>query len=58
MTSNYVARKYGIKAGMPLWEAKKACRDLVCLEPSKEKYEEASKEFKSILKWYDPHLES
>jgi DNA polymerase-4 len=39
MTSNYEARKFGIRAGMAMWVAKKACPGLISFEPSKYKYE-------------------
>lgn len=42
-TANYVARKYGVRAAMPGFIAKKLCPDLILLGHSKEKYRLASK---------------
>ncbi|WP_025317396.1 Y-family DNA polymerase [Spiroplasma mirum] len=32
VSANYVARSYGIQSAMPLYQAKKLCRDLVIVD--------------------------
>jgi len=51
MTTNYVARKYGVRSAMPGFMGKKLCPQLVFVKPDKEKYKKVSdNEFKKILK--------
>eukprot|EP00826_Nyctotherus_ovalis_P050627 TRINITY_DN6230_c0_g1_i1.p1 TRINITY_DN6230_c0_g1~~TRINITY_DN6230_c0_g1_i1.p1 ORF type:complete len:430 (-),score=138.13 TRINITY_DN6230_c0_g1_i1:627-1916(-) len=57
-TTNYVARKYGIRAAMPGFVAKKLCPELVFVELNYKKYTEVSEQVKTILYEYDPELES
>lgn len=57
-TSNYVARKYGVRAAMPGFIGKKICPELVFVQCNFQKYTAVSKIFKSILEAYDPDLES
>lgn len=50
-TSNYEARKYGIKSAMPTKDAKKLCPHLIILDVNKEKYiNEAEKIQNLVLK--------
>jgi DNA polymerase kappa len=42
-TANYVARKFGVRSGMPGFIAKKLCPELILLPHNFEKYEKASK---------------
>lgn len=53
-TSNYAARRYGVRAAMPGFIAKKLCPELVVVPPNFEKYHEASKQVKKVLSQYDP----
>src|SRR6476661_2339623 len=41
-TSNYLARKFGVRSAMPTALAKKLCPDLVLVRGRMEKYKEAS----------------
>ncbi|MCO4756327.1 MAG: DNA polymerase IV [Bacteriovoracaceae bacterium] len=41
-TSNYVARKYGVKSAMPTFMALNKCPDLVLVRPNFQKYKDAS----------------
>ena len=41
-TSNYIARKFGVKSAMPTIQALKLCPDLILITPHSEKYQEAS----------------
>lgn len=58
-TTNYVARKFGVRSAMPGFMGKKLCPGLVFVRPNKEKYKQVSEqEFMRILREYDPGLES
>ncbi|SDN39770.1 DNA polymerase IV [Alkalicoccus daliensis] len=52
VTASYEARAKGIKPPVPLWEAKKLCRDLIVKEPRFERYREKSKQMFQILMEY------
>ena len=56
-TSNYEARKFGIKAGMPIFRAKKLKPDAVFLPVNMELYRGISEEVMEILKGYCVTLE-
>eukprot|EP00117_Sycon_ciliatum_P005110 scpid81648/ scgid9187/ DNA polymerase kappa; DINB protein len=57
-TSNYVARKYGVRAGMPGFIGKKLCPDLVLVKSHFDRYRAASQEVRAILAMYDPDFEA
>ena len=57
-TSNYIARKFGVRSAMPTFIAKKLCPELVVLPINMKKYKESSLKFMEVLKEYDPNLES
>lgn len=57
-TTNYIARKYGVKSAMPGFIGRKLCPHLIFVKPNYPKYRELSEEFKTILKEYDLKLES
>lgn len=46
---NYVARKYGIKAAMPIFQAKNLCKNLIIVSHKFHLYEEYSKKFIDLL---------
>ena len=52
-TTNYVARNYGVKSGMPGFIGKKICPDLVFIRPNYTKYRRISDQLKLILARYD-----
>lgn len=54
MTTNYVARKFGVRSGIPGFIGKKLCPEMIFIEPNYPKYRLASEEFKSVLRRYDP----
>uniref|UniRef100_A0A671TQK1 DNA polymerase kappa n=1 Tax=Sparus aurata TaxID=8175 RepID=A0A671TQK1_SPAAU len=56
-TSNYHARKYGVRAAMPGFIAKKLCPDLVIVPTNFDKYRAVSKEIREIFAEYDPHFQ-
>ncbi|XP_067377945.1 DNA polymerase kappa isoform X2 [Channa argus] len=56
-TSNYHARKYGVRAAMPGFIAKKLCPNLVIVPPNFDKYRAVSDEIREIFADYDPHFQ-
>lgn len=57
VTSSYEARTYGVKAPMPLWEAKKLCPSLIVRSPNFERYRSSSKEMFKLLREYTDLVE-
>jgi DNA polymerase-4 len=57
-TSNYIARKYGVKSAMPSDYAIRLCPKLVILPPNFKKYEMASKKKKKIFTSYSDSVET
>lgn len=55
-TSNYIARRYGVRAAMPGFIARKLCPELLLIKPNGFKYRQASNEVFSVLEEYDPEL--
>uniref|UniRef100_A0A4W5L251 DNA polymerase kappa n=1 Tax=Hucho hucho TaxID=62062 RepID=A0A4W5L251_9TELE len=55
-TSNYHARKFGVRAAMPGFIAKKLCPNLVIVPTNFDKYREVSAEIREIFADYDPHF--
>ncbi|XP_063996129.1 DNA polymerase kappa isoform X3 [Pogoniulus pusillus] len=53
-TSNYHARRFGVRAAMPGFIAKKLCPHLTIVPLNFEKYTQVSKEVREILAEYDP----
>ncbi|NWR73776.1 POLK polymerase, partial [Centropus unirufus] len=55
-TSNYHARRFGVRAAMPGFIAKKLCPHLTIVPLNFQKYGEVSKEVREILTKYDPNF--
>ncbi|XP_075871261.1 DNA polymerase kappa isoform X2 [Nelusetta ayraudi] len=55
-TSNYHARRFGVRAAMPGFIAKKLCPDLIIVPLNFDKYRAVSKEIRDIFADYDPHF--
>ncbi|XP_058512358.1 DNA polymerase kappa isoform X1 [Ochotona princeps] len=53
-TSNYHARRFGVRAAMPGFIAKRLCPQLIIVPPNFDKYRAVSEEVKEILADYDP----
>jgi DNA polymerase kappa len=53
-TSNYIARRYGVRAAMPGFIAKKLCPNLKIVKPNFKEYTRVSHEVREILAEYDP----
>ncbi len=56
-TSNYEARKFGIKAGIPITRARKLCPDAVFLPVNMELYRSVSEEIMEILRGFSDKIE-
>ena len=56
-TSNYVARRYGIKSSMPEFKAEKLCPELIFIPMNLEKYRIESQKIRNIFKDYDPNYD-
>lgn len=55
-TSNYLARKFGVRSAMPGFIAMKLCPQLKLIPLHHEKYTEASNKVRSVFKKYDPNF--
>lgn len=55
-TSNYLARRYGVRAAMPGFIARKLCPSLVIVPVNFTKYRQVSEVVRGILKEYDPNF--
>lgn len=51
------AKKFGVKTGMAIWEAKQLCPDLILVQGDSDKYLETTKRFLNILKDFSPYVE-
>jgi DNA polymerase-4 len=56
-SANYEARPFGIRAGMPIQEAKRKCPPLILVEGDHSKYTETSARIFSMMKDYTPLVE-
>jgi len=57
-TRSYEARKYGIKTGMNVYEAKKVCPHLIFVVGDNEKYTHTCKELQKIYLQFTPDVEA
>jgi DNA polymerase-4 len=55
--ASYEARKYGVHAGMPIWEARQKCLKGIFIPSQMSKYLKASKKFFQICSNYTPLIE-
>lgn len=51
------AKRFGVKTGMQIWEAKRLCPQIILVKGDSDKYLECTKRFINILKDYSPKLE-
>lgn len=56
-TRSYEARKYGVKTGMNIYEAKKLCPGLIFVTGDNEKYAHTCKELEKIYRRFTPDVE-
>lgn len=57
LTANYIAKPRGVKTGMPIWQAKQYCPDLVVLPPDMDEYIRFSKMAREIFEDYTDQVE-
>ncbi len=56
-TANYIARKFGIKSGLPGFIGLKLCPELVFVQPNLDKYKAVSQCLGDLLKKFDSGLD-
>lgn len=56
--ANYVARKFGIKSGTPLYKGRMRCSNLTIVPSNMEKYKEVAREVREVLGEYDDKMET
>ncbi|MEN9735829.1 MAG: hypothetical protein RL129_539 [Actinomycetota bacterium] len=56
-SANYLARKYGIRAAMPVSQAKRLAPNAVFIMPSHDKYSQVSEKIMKIFESFTPHVE-
>jgi DNA polymerase-4 len=56
-TASYEARKYGVKTGMNIWEAKRVCPHLILVIGNNEKYTHTCRELTKIYSQFTPDFE-
>ena len=57
-TTNYVARKYGVRSAMPGFIGRKLCPELIFVKGHYEKYGIVAEQIRSIIREYDPFFSS
>lgn len=55
-TSNYAARRYGVRAAMAGFIGKKLCPDLIIIKGNHAKYRAESEKIMNVLRKYDPDI--
>jgi DNA polymerase kappa len=55
-TTNYIARKFGVRAAMPGFIGKELCPELVFVPPNFHKYKQVATQIREIFAEYDPHF--
>jgi len=58
LTKNQIAKKYGIKTGEAIWQAKQKCPDLICVPPDFGLYIRFSKRMRRMFEEYSDRVES
>ncbi|MBR5224847.1 MAG: DNA polymerase IV [Clostridia bacterium] len=58
LTKNNIAKKYGVRTGEAIWQAKQKCPDLVCVPPDFPLYSRFSAKMRRIYEEYSPRVES
>lgn len=57
LTASYEARQFGVKTGIPVWQAKKLCPSAIFVRPDHSLYMEYSSKILEIMKTYTPLVE-
>ena len=55
-TSNYIARRYGVRSAMAGFIAKKLCPQLKLIKPNFKNYSKESESVMNVIREYDPNL--
>ena len=58
LTKNTLAKKYGVKTGEAIWQAKEKCPELVCVPPDFDLYVRFSGKMRKIYEQYSSRVES
>lgn len=58
LTANYIAKRYGVKTGMAIWQAKQCCAPLEVLPPDMDEYIRFSRMAREIYEDYTDKVES
>ena len=56
-TACYVARTFGVKSAMPMFQARKLCPDAVIIKPNMKKYAETGRAVRSFMRELTPLVE-
>src|SRR5919107_5265813 len=56
-TACYVARTYGVRSAMPMFQALKACPHAVVIRPNMEKYSKAGRQVRELMRELTPLVE-
>ena len=57
LTANYIAKPYGVKTGMAIWQARQRCPHLVILQPDMDEYIRFSRMAREIYEDYTDQVE-
>ena len=57
LTANYIAKPFGVKTGMAIWQARERCPDLVIVPPDMDEYIRISKMAREIYADYTDQIE-
>ena len=57
LAKSYEAKRFGVKTGQANWQAKKACPQLIMIEPNYEKYLHYSRQVRAIYSRYSAYIE-
>ena len=57
LTANYIAKPYGVKTGMAIWQARQRCPNLVILPPDMDEYIRFSRMAREIYEDYTDQIE-
>ncbi len=57
LTCCYVARRYGVRSAMPMFQALKLCPDAVVIPPDMDKYEEVAEDVRAVMREVTPIVE-
>ena len=58
LTKNQIAKRYGVKTGEAIWQAKQKCPDLVCVPPDFALYSRFSRRMRALYEEYATRVES